>query len=252
MAAIESCPLCANGDAPTYKCGHVGCNAHFHIKDLLSNHELTTKHSCPSSCEICQRLAKYPSPTEPERPRRGPRKKSSPDHSEEVIGIVVPPEMKQKFSFDYEKISAGVVIPIPKEINCNVILAKYREQLKSEQWEKVGVTKNYYVSILLGIEETFNVALARTLLYKNERRQWGQYITQMESDARVMVKKPSFVFGAEHLARLLVTLPNLLVEAKVARDKWNPILMIANDLLRFISENLSTFWTDGYSVILDD
>lgn len=238
----------------------MNCNAHFHVKDLLVSHELLAKHSCPKSCKICQNLLRFSSPqplsslaslppkAEQQPPAKAAKEKAPP---EEIVSLVISPEVKQKFSFDFEKISAGVVIPIPKEINCNVILTKYREQLKEDDYKKAGITKSHYNSIVLGIEDTFNVALPRTLLYKNERRQWGQYVTQMENDARVMAKKPSFVYGAEHLSRLLVTLPNLLIESNVAREKWNPIITVSNGILRFISDNLASFWTDGYSEIID-
>lgn len=168
---------------------------------------------------------------------------------DDVATIVISPEIKQKFTFDCEKISAGVVIPIPKSITCNTILTRYRDQLTEEQCAEFGVTREHANDILLGIEDTFNVALPRTLLYKNERTQWRQYIVQNEEENRVLTKKPSLVFGAEHLARLLITLPNLLIEAHVQKEKWNPIIMITNDVLSFINANLATFWTDGYSEI---
>lgn len=270
---IEKCALCKSGGLPTFVCGHVSCNAHFHLKDLLVSHELMVKHSCPKHCKICLNLEKFsapntvPSPNTPtsslSSPLPPPPPPSSPKtehssktgkakpHSDDTVSLVISQEIKQKFSFDFEKISAGVVIPIPKEINCNIILTRYMEQLKDEDYEKAGITKSHYNDIVLGIEDTFNVALPRTLLYKNERKQWGQYVTQMENDARVMAKKPSLVFGAEHLSRLLVTLPNLLIESNVVREKWNPIIIVSNGILKFIGDNLATFWTDGYSEITD-
>ena len=107
-----------------------------------------------------------------------------------------------------------------------------------EEAKRVNPTDRQVLEeVVKGLEEYFNRCLGRILLYRLERQQWLEVLESMESsggssegsrkkkkkaDGETVVdpslfagKTPSQVYGAEHLTRLLVTLPELIAQTNM-------------------------------------
>uniref|UniRef100_A0A6T6AQC7 MRG domain-containing protein n=1 Tax=Compsopogon caeruleus TaxID=31354 RepID=A0A6T6AQC7_9RHOD len=82
-----------------------------------------------------------------------------------------------------------------------------------------------------GIRDYFDAALGTMLLYRFERPQYNRF---MASNRK---KKPSQVYGAEHLLRLFVKLPQLLRKAEVDETTVLQIGRVVMELGKFLQKN---------------
>ncbi|GAM23719.1 hypothetical protein SAMD00019534_068940 [Acytostelium subglobosum LB1] len=94
-----------------------------------------------------------------------------------------------------------------------------------------------------GIESYFNKALGVMLLYKFERPQFGEMV-------KLHPNKPmSEIYGAEHLLRLFVKLPDLLTLTEL-EDKTSVVLSKATEeLIKYVEKNASTFFLKEYAPV---
>ncbi|XP_075651298.1 protein MRG2-like [Castanea sativa] len=88
--------------------------------------------------------------------------------------------------------------------------------------------------ILKGLRCYFDKALPAILLYKSERRQYKEAISDDVS--------PSIVYGAEHLLRLLVKLLELLYYAKIEEETLMELQQV------FLQKHRSAFFLSTYHV----
>lgn len=82
---------------------------------------------------------------------------------------------------------------------------------KESRTDKGEVLDEY----IRGIELYFNKRLHTHLLYRTEHEQYDQLFY---NEGQQQEKKPSSVYGAEHLLRLFVEIPSLVVETNMDAD----------------------------------
>ncbi|KAM7280541.1 hypothetical protein ACFE04_007675 [Oxalis oulophora] len=128
--------------------------------------------------------------------------------SEKLVNIQIPPTLKKQLVADSEFIThLGKLVKLPRRPNVEEILTKYREY----RLKKAGsIIDESVQEILEGLRCYFDKALPAMLLYESERT---QYADTIKDDVT-----PSTVYGAEHLLRLFVKLPELLVHANIEED----------------------------------
>lgn len=155
----------------------------------------------------------------------------------------IPFGIKKKLVDECESIqNEGMLLPLPKPIPCSDVIARYIERLTDSTAQRVGLTKRQMTDAARGICEVFDSALGRMLLYKPERVQYAAIL-----ETRHGTTKPSRIFGAEHLARLIVKLPQLLADTpEMDVEAIDSTLLTASDLLHFIDENSETMWSTAY------
>ncbi|KAK6245958.1 hypothetical protein SCA6_009048 [Theobroma cacao] len=120
-----------------------------------------------------------------------------------------------------------------KRILQNYPSGSWEKSLKCEK--KKSVTDSVQ-EIFKGIRVYFNKALPVMLLYKSERQQYDDTITEDIC--------PSTVYGAEHLLRLFVKLPELLVRADIEEET---LLELQQKLVDFLKCELYLY--SGYLVL---
>nr|XP_023896606.1 protein MRG2-like [Quercus suber] len=98
------------------------------------------------------------------------------------------------------------LVKLPRAPNVDKILKKYL----GYRMKKYNSIADSVGEILRGLRCYFNKALPAILLYKSERRQYKEAISVDVS--------PSTVYGAEHLLRLLVKMPELLYYANIEEE----------------------------------
>ncbi|KAI5310475.1 Esa1p-associated factor [Ascosphaera atra] len=130
--------------------------------------------------------------------------------------IVIPDNLKSLLVDDWENISKNnQLVPLPARYPVNQILDMY---LESEKKRKDLSTNDHDVleEIVAGLREYFDKCLGRILLYKFEREQYHALRKKWEGGLDGFAdKRPGDVYGAEHLARLLVTLPDLIAQTNL-------------------------------------
>ncbi|KAL9449394.1 hypothetical protein AB3S75_011342 [Citrus x aurantiifolia] len=154
---------------------------------------------------------------------------------ENFVNIQIPPPLKKQLVDDCEFIThLGKLVKLPRTPNVDDILEKYCDYMS----KKDGLVADSTGEIVKGLRCYFDKALPTMLLYKSERE---QYEDSMAADV-----SPSSVYGAEHLLRLFVKLPELLVHAKIEEETLTLLQHKLVDLLKFLQKHQSTFFLSRY------
>ncbi|RZC14957.1 Protein MRG2 isoform B [Glycine soja] len=156
---------------------------------------------------------------------------------DKLVNIQIPPTLKKQLVDDCEFIThLGKLVKLPRTPNVKGILKNYFDY----RLKKCGSVGDSVEEIMKGLSCYFDKALPVMLLYKNERQQY-----QEACPANVF---PSAIYGAEHLLRLFVKLPELLFHASVEEETLMELQAHLIDFLRFLQKNQSTFFLSTYHV----
>jgi len=148
----------------------------------------------------------------------------------------LPQALKLRLIEEWEHISREkTLVPLPREPNINTLLDDFI-QAKA----KKSTHERLYVEVCDGLRSYFNQALGSILLYKFERRQF--------QDARQLHKAEPLtnLYGAEHLLRLFVKLPELLSRARMQPEHLTVLLAKLAELLKFMQTSKSKYFATDY------
>ncbi|XP_047955452.1 protein MRG1 isoform X4 [Salvia hispanica] len=173
--------------------------------------------------------------------------------TENLIKIHIPPSLKKRLVNDWEFITQqnkvvcffatlnwefitqqNKLVKLPRSPNVDDILTKYLEhRLKND-----GMMTDVVGEILNGLRCYFDKALPAILLYKKERLQYREAISDNTS--------PSTIYGAEHLLRLFVKLPELLAYVKIDEETLIRLRQRLLEFIKFLQNNESAFFLSAY------
>ncbi|XP_039052462.1 protein MRG1-like [Hibiscus syriacus] len=157
------------------------------------------------------------------------------DSSEKLVNIQIPLTLKKQLINDCEFIThLGKLIVLPCTPNVEDILKMYLDY----RHKKDNMVFDSVREIFKGIRAYFNKALAVILLYKSERKQYRNTITEDIC--------PSILYGAEHLLRLFVKLPELLMRADIEQETLLELQKKLVDFLKFLQKNQNTLFLSRY------
>ncbi|XP_052188927.1 protein MRG1-like isoform X1 [Diospyros lotus] len=153
---------------------------------------------------------------------------------EKPINIHIPSKLKKQLVDDCESVTnLGKLVKLPRSPNVSDILKKYLDyKLKND-----GMVADSVKEIMNGLNCYFDKALPAMLLYNCEREQY-QTIADNVS--------PSTVYGAEHLLRLFVKLPDILHHANIEEETLKELQEKLVDFLKFLQKNRSAFFLSAY------
>nr|XP_023910880.1 protein MRG1-like isoform X2 [Quercus suber]POF12210.1 protein mrg1 [Quercus suber] len=180
----------------------------------------------------------------PKRPNARAKKRKNDSASKEkgmildkLANIQIPPPLKKQLVDDCDFIAhLGKLVKLPRAPNVDEILKKYlgyRMKKDNSIADSVG-------EILKGLRCYFDKALPAILLYKSERWQYKKAISVDVS--------PSTVYGAEHLLRLFVKLPELLYYANIEEETLMELQQELVEFLKFLQKHRSAFFLSTYHV----
>ncbi|XP_057859653.2 protein MRG1 [Cryptomeria japonica] len=156
---------------------------------------------------------------------------------EKIIKIHLPTTLKKQLVDDWEFVTQlGKLVKLPRNPTVDDILRKYLEH----KTKKEGAVGDSVVEILSGVRSYFDKALPSMLLYKQERQQYSDVVPEGNNVA------PSTVYGAEHLLRLFVKLPELLVYVNMEEEALATLQTKLLDFLKFLQKNQSSFFLSSY------
>ncbi|XP_030454454.2 protein MRG1-like isoform X1 [Syzygium oleosum] len=163
--------------------------------------------------------------------------------SEKLVNIQIPPTLKKQLIDDCEFVThLGKLVRLPRAPSVDDILKKYLDY----RLKKDGIflyqcrMADCVGEIMKGLRCYFDKALPVMLLYKSERQQYEETVVD-DVD-------PSTIYGAEHLLRLFVKLPELLVYANIEEETLRELQHKLNDFLKFLQKNQSLFFLSAYNV----
>ncbi|KAG4930673.1 hypothetical protein JHK84_047660 [Glycine max] len=140
---------------------------------------------------------------------------------EKLVKIQIPATLKKQLVDDWDSVTQqDKLVKLPRSPTVDEIMTKYLEY-KSK---KDGVAPDSIGEILKGIRCYFDKALPMMLLYKKERKQYNDSIVDNVS--------PSTIYGAEHLLRLFVKLPELLAYVTIEEETLNRLQQKLLDFLK--------------------
>nr|GMD51741.1 protein MRG1 isoform X1 [Ipomoea batatas] len=143
--------------------------------------------------------------------------------AEKLIKIQIPSTLKKQLVDDWEFITQqNMLVKLPRSPSVDDILTNYLEH-----WtKKDGMMAESVGEILNGIRSYFDKSLPVILLYKKERQQYHDKVSDNVS--------PSSVYGAEHLLRLFVKLPELLACVKIEEETLTSLQQKLLDFLKYL------------------
>ncbi|XP_044470209.1 protein MRG1-like isoform X1 [Mangifera indica] len=154
---------------------------------------------------------------------------------ERLIKIQIPPTLKKQLVDDWEFVTQqDQLVKLPRSPNVDQILTKYIQYRTKKENLLVGTV----IEIMRGIRLYFDKALPAMLLYKKEREQYHHVIVNNVS--------PSTIYGAEHLLRLFVKLPELLLYVDIEDETLTRMQQKLTDFLKWLQKNQSTYFLSRY------
>ncbi|VVA89751.1 unnamed protein product [Arabis nemorensis] len=160
--------------------------------------------------------------------------------SDNLLTFHIPPALRKQLIDDCEFVTQmQKLVQLPRSPNVDDILKKYSDSIM----KKHGMVTDSVEEILKGLRCYFDNALPVMLLYNNERKQYEETISEGVS--------PSTVYGAEHLLRLFVKLPELLIHVNMAEETLKELQDNFVDILRFLRKNQGSFFVTAYKAVED-
>ncbi|KAK4346628.1 hypothetical protein RND71_032967 [Anisodus tanguticus] len=155
--------------------------------------------------------------------------------AEKLVKIQIPATLKKQLVDDWEFITQqNKLVKLPRSPTVDDILTKYLEYRS----KKDGMMTDPVGEILNGIRCYFDKALPVILLYKKERQQYHEAVPEKVS--------PSSVYGAEHLLRLFVKLPELIAYVKIEEETLIRLQQKLLNFIKFLQKNQGTFFLSAY------
>ena len=157
-----------------------------------------------------------------------------------AIRIPLPDVLKSMLVDDWEWITKDLrLVPIPHAMPVSTLLSDYHAS-EAPKRRPGSAEADILDEIVQGVREYFDKSLGRILLYRFERQQWHETLTKMNKDPSdesaiksvtvpatedgkpeetfslsLAGKTPSDVYGAEHLCRLFVSMPELIAQTNM-------------------------------------
>eukprot|EP00124_Ichthyophonus_hoferi_P003824 Ihof_evm2s361 gene=Ihof_evmTU2s361 len=145
------------------------------------------------------------------------------------------PNLKVQLVDDCEYVTSLLkLVELPRHPCVSEILSDYCRQCLPQNRGEAR-------SVMSGIESLFEASLGPILLYRLER--W-QYRNQLDRKPPLPLAK---IYGAEHLLRLLVKIPELINEISQGDENTNCILHHVDGLLTYLSSKASDLFTMEYT-----
>lgn len=155
--------------------------------------------------------------------------------AEKLVKIQIPSTLKKQLVDDWEFITQqDKLVKLPRSPTVDDLLTKYLDYRS----KKDGMMTDAVGEILNGLRCYFDKALPIILLYKKERQQYLEAVTDNVS--------PSCIYGAEHLLRLFVKLPELLAYVNIEEETLVRLQQKLLDFLKFLQKNQGTFFLSAY------
>ena len=154
----------------------------------------------------------------------------------------LPHGAKLKLIEDWERITREKkLVPLPRDPSIATLLDEFvAAKARRSSHERI------YAEVVEGVRSYFQQALPTLLLYKYERRQHRELKEQRKHE------HPCEYYGAEHLLRLFVKLPDLLARCQMQREHMTILVSKLAELLKFVVQQKAKYLAAEYQAPDDD
>ncbi|CCE26860.1 hypothetical protein E4U22_003873 [Claviceps purpurea] len=170
-------------------------------------------------------------------------------HSKPAINLPVPDHIQALLVDDWENITKNnQLVPLPHPKPVAKILEDYLSYERPHRVEG-SASMDILEEVVAGIREYFDKSLSRILLYRFERHQYMDIRKLWDSaDQSSKYKGVCDVFGAEHLARLIVSLPELLAQTNMDQQSVSRLREEIGKFTMWLGRNCETYFVTEYEV----
>ncbi|PLW10382.1 hypothetical protein PCANC_01676 [Puccinia coronata f. sp. avenae] len=128
--------------------------------------------------------------------------------SKQAMTILMPEPLKVQLVDDWEAVTRKhQVVSLPRNPTVKTLLEEYEQYAVDRS--TIPQAKNLIKEVNAGLKVYFDRSLGFCLLYRNERQQY------IDIRKKFKTKPPSEIYGAEHLLRLIVNLPEMISHTKM-------------------------------------
>ncbi|KAG1871798.1 MRG-domain-containing protein [Suillus subalutaceus] len=163
----------------------------------------------------------------------------------------VPEVLKVLLVDDWEAITKNSqLVSVPRRPTVVEILQEFKDYV-------IGLGKSTTLrepelvlpTIISGLQVYFDRSLGANLLYRFERPQYAEIRKQYVTGPKVQVgqeKDMSAIYGAEHLLRMLVSLPQMVASSTMDAESVGLVRDYVNELLTFMMNDRSRLFLTEY------
>ncbi|CAG5136317.1 unnamed protein product, partial [Candidula unifasciata] len=180
------------------------------------------------------------------RPRLDPSIESEETYLSKIeVKIKIPEDLKPVLVDDWDLITRQkMLVTLPCKQTVDNIIEEY---IKSKSTKNSNINKDAMLETMLGCKDYFNVMLGTQLLYKFERPQYSEILSEYPD------KPMSSVYGAIHFLRLFVRLGAMLAYTSLDERTVHILLNHVHDFLRYLSKNgPNLFKISSYEIATPD
>ncbi|KAK4699208.1 mortality factor 4-like protein 1, partial [Phenoliferia sp. Uapishka_3] len=179
------------------------------------------------------------------------------------IKITIPDQLKVQLVDDWEAVTKNMqLVKLPRDPCVDVILEEWNKFHQNEEPETRRQVDFFFsprdqsdlpyfflrltAEVASGLRLYFNKALGNNLLYRFERE---QYSTQMKNAAAANSNREvevSSIYGAEHLLRLFVNLPELLAHTAMDAETVTVLKLHMSAFLSWMMLNKAILFAPAY------
>jgi len=150
----------------------------------------------------------------------------------------IPEQLKGLLVDDWENVTkTQKLLPLPRNPTVSDILDDYLDHAMKSR-KRNGESDELLNEVVRGIKLYFDKTLGSSLLYRMERKQYTETIVEADSDVA-----PSDVYGAEHLLRLFVQMPQLIASSNVDPDSAVLLKDYLADVLSYLQQEQTQLFT---------
>ncbi|KAL2059372.1 hypothetical protein ABVK25_000665 [Lepraria finkii] len=170
-----------------------------------------------------------------------------------AVRIHVPDHLKALLVDDWENVTKNLsLVPLPSEHPVNEILNTYFEEEKHKR--RLGSAEaDLLEEVVAGCKDYFEKCIGRILLYRFERQQYAEVRKLWEEGRGEWEgKNAGDVYGAEHLCRLFVSLPELIAQTNMDSQSVSKLHEEIQKLTSWLGKNSNRFFTAEYETASND
>ncbi|KAJ3508079.1 hypothetical protein NLJ89_g5952 [Agrocybe chaxingu] len=173
---------------------------------------------------------------------RGTKRAREEDESSKKpeMKLNIPEILKVKLVDDWEAVTKNnQLLILPRSPNVAEVLQQFADHVRRTKPAHLKEPDHVIQTYVDGIQAYFDRALGSNLLYRFERVQYAGIRRQYWTGPKVIVgqeKEMSLIYGAEHLLRMLVSLPQMIASTSLDPDSINLIRDYSNELMAYMVE----------------
>ncbi|KAK0634516.1 MRG-domain-containing protein [Bombardia bombarda] len=168
-------------------------------------------------------------------------------HNRPSIKLPMSDHLKALLVDDWENVTKNQqLVPLPHPHPVDEILNDYLLYERPHRPEN-SASLEVLEETIAGLHEYFDKCLGRILLYRFERAQFHELHTQwMAATPGTTHKGPGDTYGAEHLARLLVSLPELVAQTNMDQQSVNRLREELTKFTTWFGRHVTKYFVNEY------